>query len=219
MSNITIILTSTINVKQNISCMYQTNRDDRKSIYLKSILQWLQHTNFKIVLVENSGDNFEELAIEKIKYKDRFEIFTFIENELEHANYLQNTLSKGASEIFAINYAMYFSKLIKQTDFIIKITARYFIPELENYLSKIDLHNYECLSQYDPNRCEMVGCNYKNFSYIFNINLTNNKGEYTGHVESMYKERISTFNNILRCETFIIEPTLRGGHDASFSDI
>jgi hypothetical protein len=41
-----------------------------------------------IVLVDNSGYKYEELKNEKEEFKDRFEVISFIENQLEEAKYL-----------------------------------------------------------------------------------------------------------------------------------
>ena len=215
----TIILTSTVNVKPYIFCMYQIDPNERKNTYLKSVLQWLHETNFNIVLVENSGYNFDELNNEKEIYKNRFEVITFTENNLEEANYLKGEPSKGASEMFAINYAYKHSKLIHLSNFIIKITGRFFINELEEYLSQFDLNNYDCLTQQNTNRCEMVGSHYKNFVDIFNLKLINNNNQYDGHVESIWKLRTSKYNNNLLCKLFKIDKTQRGGLDMCYYDI
>ena len=218
-SNTTIILTSTVNVNLNKSYLFQTCKNERLETYLKSVLQWLNKTKFNIILVENSGYNFDELNNEKILYKDRFEVITFKESELDEAKYISNNNSKGASEVFAINYAFNHSKIIKKSNFIIKITGRYFIPELEEYISKYDLNNYDCLTQYNRDRCEMVGSHYKNFSVIFNINLINKNNYYDGHIENIWKERTSSYKNILICKKFTIERTQRGGLQQYFNDI
>ncbi len=208
-----IILTSTVYVKKNIDCIYQTEPSERITCYLKSVRQWLYNTNFKIILVENSGYTFDELNFEKELFKDRFEVLTFNESTLEEAKKIQNISSKGLSEIFAINYAFYFSKLIQPNDFIIKITARFFIKELESYLSSYNLNEFDCLTQENRDRCEMVGCNYQNFCDIFNIHIFNSQ------VEIVYKYRTSLFNKNLICKTFMIEETQRGGLPESFNTI
>jgi hypothetical protein len=214
-----IILTSTVHVKLNKNCIFQVSKDERIQTYLNSVLQWLNNTNLDIVLVENSDYNFDELSYEKEHFKNRFEVITFNENNLDEAKYLENNDSKGASEIFSINYAFKNSKLIKENCFIIKISGRFFIPELEKFLLDYDLDTYDCLSQCDRDRCEMVGSHYRNFSYIFNINLINQNNEYEGHIESIWKIRTLSFNNNLICRNFPITPTRRGGIDGFFDNI
>ena len=74
MNDILIILTCTVNVNYYKHFLYQTNPNDRLECYLKSIKQWLENTNIKICVIENSGYTFPELNEYKEKYSDRFEI-------------------------------------------------------------------------------------------------------------------------------------------------
>lgn len=214
----TILLTSTVNVQPK-PILFQTNKQDRINTYLKSIKQWLEKTNFKIVLVENSGYTFPELEQEKEIYKDRFEIISFQESQVKEAKYLEKEEGKGGSEMYAIHFAYYLSRLIINSIFIIKITARFFIPELESYLADKNLNTYDGLCQNDKNRCEMVGSHIKNFHIIFNKYLINENGFYDQHVENIYKTRMEWFNNILQCKVFYIEPTQRGGVPDIFNTI
>jgi len=234
---VTIILTSTVRVNFNKNAVYQRNKKERIETYLKSVLQWLNKTNFNIILVENSGYKFKELNNEKIIYKKRFEVITFKEHELKDAEYLINNNSKGASEIFAINYAFNNSKILKSpvcinklidytngklvnpTNFIIKITARFFINELAEYLSKFNLDEYDCLTQFNRDRCEMVGSHYDNFKNIFGLNLIDNNNKYNGHIEYIWKLRTYKYSNILRCKEFKISATKRGGVNGFFTTI
>jgi hypothetical protein len=215
----TLILTSTVCVNLKKGYLYQTNKNERLKTYLKSILKWLEKTNFNIVLVENSGYAYDELNDEKEKYKHRFEVISFLESDLENAKYLENDISKGSSELFSINYAYDNSRLVKQSNFIIKITARFFIPELEEYLSNYDLDVYDCLTQSNRLRCEMVGSHSKNFAYIFNLSMINKNGKFRDYVEGIWKERTSDFENILICKEFNIETTQRGGLNQTFDTI
>jgi hypothetical protein len=219
--NITIILTCTVHVKHPIDCIHQTDKNERLEVYLKSIIQWLYKTNFNVIVVENSGYTFDELINEKELFKNRFEVITFKENELDEASYLINDSSKGASEMFAINYAVRNSKTIQPTNFIIKITARYFISELEEYLNNVELDKYDCLTQQDRNRCEMVGCQYKNIASIFDKDINSDCfiGGVKGPVEYSCINRTSKYSSILICKEFGIEKTQRGGWDCCYYTI
>jgi hypothetical protein len=218
MNGITIILTATVNV--NLKKMVnQIDRNERLQVYLKSVLQWLQKTAFNIVLVENSGYEFRELDCHKLLYSNRFEIIVFNERELPESTNLQYMDSKGASEMFAIHYAYNHSNLAKKSLYIVKVTGRYFIPGLEEYLRYVDLNIFDCLTQNNRYRCEMVGCHYKRFDYIFNPILVNHKNEYKGHVEDVWKYRTTMCNNVLVCKSFPIEKTQRGGFHLFFTDI
>jgi hypothetical protein len=45
--NVTIILTTTININKNKLCLFQKNKQERISTYLRSVYQWLYKTFFK----------------------------------------------------------------------------------------------------------------------------------------------------------------------------
>ena len=216
---ITIILTTTVHV-QNKTNLFQVNKDERIKVYINSIIQWLEKTNFYIVVIENTGYDYPELQEYKRKYKNRFKILSFKEDENVQAEYLKYDDSKGSGELFSINYAYYNSEIIQKSDFIIKVTGRFYIPDLENYLNSVDLKKYDCLSQNDINRCEMVGCNTKWFHIIFNQYMIDKYNKYDFHVENIYKYRIHTFfKNVLICDKFQIEPTQRGGNSEIYTDI
>jgi len=204
---ITIILTTTVHVNLKKNYLAQTDKNTRIKTYLKSIKQWLK-TNFHIIVVENSGYTFPELENEKNEYKDRFEVITL--DESNEPFFLRNHFSKGASEIFSIHYAFTQSKMIHASSFIIKVTGRFFIPELENYLSQYDLNEYDCLTQNNRDRCEMVGCHSTKFYSIFNIYLFDIKGTKY-QLEDIWKLRTSKCEKVLVCKLFSIEPTFRGG--------
>ena len=209
----TIILTSTVHVYNNIDCCYQKNPKNRIQTYLTSILQWLNYTNFNIILVENSGYNFNELDKEKQIFKNRFEFISMDENKID--NFIKSN-NKGINEIFAINYLYKNSKLIHLSNFIIKVTGRFFIPELEEYLKNYDLNKYDCLVQNNRNRCEMVGSHYKNFNYIFYFHPHMNVIE---DLEDVWLKRTSKLNNILICKKFNITATQRGGVNEIYTNI
>ena len=127
-----ILLTTTVNV-QNKVYLFQTDRNERIQVYVKRVKKWLEDTSLPILLVENTGHTFEELAVEKEKYKNRFEVITYKETELQEAAFLVNNPYKGASEIFAIQYAYYNSCLMKERphDFIIKMLNKNYSFEYE----------------------------------------------------------------------------------------
>ena len=141
-------------------------------------------------------------------YKHRFEVITLDESNEPPCS--RNNNSKGASEIYSIHYAFQNSIMIHSSSVIIKVTARFFIPDLENYLSNYDLNKYDSLTQNNRDRCEMVGCHYTKFSDIFNYILNDIEG-YNGHIEDIWKLRTTKCEHVLVCKPFLIEPTYRGG--------
>jgi hypothetical protein len=207
-----ILLTSTVNVHPNATYVFQTNVESRIQTYLSSVRKWLTQTRFNIILVENSGYPFHELNEEKERFKERFEVIVFDEKKEESAKFIHHSGSKGRHEIFAIHYAFHHSKLVHT--FIIKITARFYIPELESYLHGFPLDNLECLVQNNRNRCEMVGCHVKLFSHIFDIYNINDD-----HIENVWKQRTSLYENTLVCKEFQIDETQRGGSCEPYTTI
>ena len=207
---ISIILTTTVNVTKYTS--FQINKQERINCYIKSVKQWLELTNFNIILVENSGYLFEEL---KNELSNRFEIITFTEQQTNELH-LQ---SKGGLEINSIQYAYNNSNILKNSMFIIKVTGRFFIPEFSNYLNNINLINYDCLRQNFKTRCEIVGAHITKFNNIFNKNLFIENGIYCYHVEEVYDYRFTLCKDILICPIFNIEPTQRGGLDEIYNNL
>lgn len=213
----TILLTATVNVNFNKAYLYQIDKTSRLESYMKSINLWMRNTSFRIVIVENSGYAFDELQEYRTEeFKNRFELISFKETDIPEAAYLAQNNSKGASEMFAINHAFYKSALLQQSDFIIKVTCRFFVPEFESFLSKYDLNSWDGLSQNDPRRCEIVGSHIKWFHKVFNPYLIDNNGKYNELVESIYYNRLSFLDNVIKSKTFDIESTQRGGLNERF---
>lgn len=215
-----ILLTTTVNV-QNKTWLRQIDPVERIETYTKSLFQWLMNTKLPIVVVENTGYTFEEWNHWKDEYKDRLEIITFRECDLDNADYLRDNDSKGASEIFAIEYAYLHSKRIREYTFLIKITGRFFIPDLESFLTEINLDHFIALNQQDMDDCQMVGVHLKYFYMVFYPVLLNKNGIYECHVEYIYKERILGISpeKIIRCPSFPIDPVMGGGNDRVFTFI
>jgi hypothetical protein len=194
-----IILTCTVIVGDNIRMLAQKDKDERKYTYISSIKKWLENTQFKIIVVDNSGYSFPELDDYLIRYKNRFEIISYLEDNLPENDYntLKNDPSKGTHEIYAINYAYDNSNLIKDCEFIIKITGRYYIPNFIKYLKYPfdDFVHQNNIERKDIQRCEVIGCKKELFKYLFNTNLDYINNEYFNDmIEVIYKRRIDKLN-------------------------
>ena len=114
--------------------------------------------------------------------------------------------------MYSIQYAYKQSYLAKKSLYVIKVTARFFIPEFELYLKSINVVNYDCIVQHDVDRCEMIGVHVKYFKNVFNYKIC------TEHVEQYYKV-ITQHYKKLKCKKFFIEDTKRGGVNEFFSSI
>jgi len=224
---ICIILTSTVNVNPIKKFIFDRDPASRIELYLKSIRKWLEQTHFKIVLVENSGYKFPELDEYVEKYKDRFELILFNEADINfddfnsigaHAlatdkDYLYT--SKGTSEMFAIYYTKQCSQLIQKSEFIIKITCRYFIPQFEDFFKNKNIDDYLAIRQNNCLHCEIVGAHKSRLDDLFiPAHFRGTDGLCHHHLEELYEDRILTRfpqDKVLVCDVFEIEPTRQGG--------
>lgn len=227
--NFCIILTCTVYVNPNKRYVCMADPTERLKIYLKSIKQWLDESTFKIVVVDNSGYTFPELNDYFDKHKDRFEIVSFVEKDIEDAVFIEAGAlalkltdhylysSKGTSEMFSIYYACQKSRLIDKSKFVIKITGRYFVQELENFLKNVNAGDYSALRQNTEHTCEIVGCHINAISQVFMpAHFVCSNGQYHHHIEDLYKNKLLTKfpqERILVCDVFQIEPTQIGGGD------
>lgn len=203
---ITIILTTTVFINPYKSMIFQRNSKERIQTYLKSINQWIKKTNFHLIIIENSGYTFPE-----IKRSPRVEVISFQEKNIPNIEKLYRYHSKGWSEGYSIQYAYKHSKFIKYSNFIFKVTGRYFIPEFENYLSQFKVNNYDIMTQFEKDRCEVLGCHPKHFFTLFHLDYRNENGELDYHVENIYQYRTKQFQKEIPSKKFIIEPTQQGG--------
>jgi len=220
-NKISIILTSTVNVNTKDS-YFLTNPSDRLKDYIKSVRAWLENTRYKIVLVENSGYTFNELSEEVKKYRGRFEILSF-DGKLETPEFIQKLSDKGLYELFSINYVLDNSTLIRNSDFIIKVTGRYYIPTFQEYTNTMNLESYDTIVQNgykNFSRCELIGCQLKHSRELFSLNVDKEYLAYPYNIiESIYKKRIGNFNRILECKKFPIESTVCCGNNMTYTDI
>lgn len=166
-SDFVIILTSTVYPHNNVSYVYQNNHNERIQTYEKSFKQWIDKSNIDIVIVENSGydfsyllngnhrnTNIEFVSVPKSYIEPRMSIFSRF-----------NTI-KGQMETLSLEYALNNSKIVNTKKFVIKITGRYYVPELESHLSTIPT-NIEIIRQHNPIRCELFGASTENAKSIF----------------------------------------------------
>lgn len=193
----TLLLTTTVNVRSNISWLKQKDKLERKKMYKDIIKHWLKNTNFNIVVIENSGHKFENFKKNLKEYSHRFEIITYNYKKIPKSDLisLNQYVAKGQHELYAIKYACSKSKLISESDFVIKITGRYYVPDLEKIFKKYINISTDVIRQSekmrkDTNRCEIIGCAVKHIDYLFCYPGDNN------HSEAEYCTRIKNSKNI-----------------------
>ena len=205
--NIVLLMTTTVNIFQNVSWLSQRNKQERLKMYGKKIMKWLNKTNLKIVVVENSGHNFKDLTKH---ISNRFEIVSFKYSD-DQKKIMNKYIAKGQHEIFALNYACNNSKLVKECDYVIKITGRYFVPNLESILNKelnknpkIDFIRQTSLWR-NMNRCEIVGCSKNNINKLFYFPLKNDM------MEQEMMDRMVKSKNILNLPVMKLDEKTKQG--------
>ena len=195
---ITILLTTTVNIQSHISWLKQIDSIERKNMYENIISLWLEKTELNIVVVENSGYAFENLQEKYKHFSNRFEIICFDYGSIpkNDKQLLDNYEAKGQHEVYAINYASKKSKIIQNSDYLIKITGRYFIPSFEKMIkNNLQDLKYQCIRQSTiwrkMNRCEIVGCSIKYINNIFEFPSNDDM------LELEYMNRMNKLKNIL----------------------
>lgn len=185
-----IILTTTINTHSNISYLRQKYRDERTEIYRDSINNWnkFRNKNFEVVVVENSGC---EMGL-----PDGMRLYSLDTSSLK-------TASKGQHELKSVRYVLDNIDL-SQYDYVVKITGRYFVPELELELRKHQ--DFEVICQANPKRCEIIGCRVDLIDKVFEYPSSRD------HVEDEYYERMKVFKRLF-LPRMLIKPVRNGGYN------
>ena len=217
--NIVILLHTTINTRDNISWLKQRNSKERKEMYDTKIRSWLDKTNFKIVVVENSGHKFENFRKpEDVNKKsgdfselinDRFEIVSFKYSK-EQEKIMSKIVAKGQHEMLSLEYACKNSSLIKNCDYLVKINGRYFIPSFEKILTKelkdrkVDFIRQSLLWR-NMFRSEICGCSKEKINSIFYSPLKNDE------FEQEIMDRMKGSNSILKLPKMKLDKKTRMG--------
>lgn len=114
----------------------------RKEQYIKSIIYYLENTKFNIVCVENTGFNFSSCLCHH-KNSKRLECLTF------YGNNYPKELGKGYGEAQIIKYAIDNSKHINKGTYIIKITGRLIIKNINSIINPLLLRISKNIIQID----------------------------------------------------------------------
>jgi hypothetical protein len=128
---ISILLTATIDPKG----MTFTDRNDpivRENDYLLALEKYIANTSYPIVFCENSGYNLTRVKQTLVKTKREHEIIQF-----DGQNFPKK-LGKGYGELLIIKHALEHSSILKNSDYIIKITGRYYSKNLNAVMSQLE---------------------------------------------------------------------------------
>ena len=129
MLKICILLTATID-PMGITFL---NRDDpavREKDYIISMKKWIKNTDYPLVFCENSG-----VSIDKIKETARGVKNRDIEFLQFYGNDFPRRLGKGYGDLGIIKYALSHSRFLNSCDYIIKVTGRIFVKNIDKIVA------------------------------------------------------------------------------------
>lgn len=111
-----ILLTACVN-PNGMSKTALQDTEVRKKQYISALYFYLEQTNLPIVFVENTGNDFS-LEFKHYVNNRRLEYISFNGNDYDRS------LGKGYGEAIIIQYALRNSKLLTNAEYVIKITGR-----------------------------------------------------------------------------------------------
>ena len=124
-----IFLTSTV-TPRSIKC--SSGADERRKEYIQAIYFYLNHTNCKVLIVDNSGYDYS-----KDINHERFECLHYIGDESDEA------FGKGYCETKILMYGFNHSNFIQTSDVIVKITGRHIIKNVNILMAQA--RNINCV--------------------------------------------------------------------------
>lgn len=127
MINRLLFLTST--VKPSV-IPYWGSVEVRKKEYINAIKFYLENTSYRILIVDNSGYDFNV----DFPNEGRLEALSFVETS-------KNTKGKGYGEILLMEYGFKHSKFIREANQIVKITGRHIIKNIDKLLAFCNQEN------------------------------------------------------------------------------
>lgn len=135
---IVILLTATI-TPNSFDTLALTNPEDRRKQYIDALNFYLQHTDYSLVFVENSG---ESLRTYFTSDKNRIEFITFTSLPLPVDK------GKGYKELEIMNFALSHSESFKQAYAIVKVTGRLKVLNIKKVIDDFlkSYHNQSIVS-------------------------------------------------------------------------
>ena len=131
-SKFCIILTSAISPSQTVTNSRRNAPNLRRREYKRTVSSYLNalrksRSPLPVIFVENSGANLTQLRAH-VQEGDNFEFLSFIDAESRS----QTARGKGVAEYRSIQFAIDNSMLIRTSgcEMVVKITGRYFVPEI-----------------------------------------------------------------------------------------
>jgi len=204
--NTCVLLTMTVNIRTiNNKNTPSNSSENRLIMYNNVINDYLQKTNLDIYIIESSGYSFNYFD-----NNPRIRICSFISDNHIYCKKCEATPFEAESILYALKYFN-----LKDTfKNIIKITGRYYIPNLDNLIMDIpedaDIF-FQYTKKYNQQSSEIFGCKTIHLENIMNDIIKNSKNNMNFE-KSIFKLNNSNYKNY-RFPKIILETPIRRGGD------
>lgn len=124
---VVLLLTASVNIKDMVLTALK-DAGVREQHYLEAISHYLSQTDLPILVVENTGHDFSGKLPAHIAESKRVEFISYAGNDFPKEK------GKGYGELELMNYAMEHSSLIDDQTTIIKVTGRYRVLNIRDFI-------------------------------------------------------------------------------------
>lgn len=212
-----ILLTSTVD-PCGMSETSLTDPEIRKNQYLDAISYYLESTDLKIVICENTLSNYSN-EIKNPKKNGRIEFLTF------NGNNYNPTLGKGLGEALIIEYALRNSKFIDYKTIVIKVTGRIKILNIQSIIRTITKSKYSIdtiwcelsNSNWIKTTCFAVGSRWLYLSALNHINLIKQLN-YNISIEKTFCKSIAAAKTLKIKKFYPIIEGINGSRNKPYSN-
>jgi len=165
-----ILLTTTVYINTTDYLNDYNSPDSRLQLYIDTINDYINYTNLTIYVVESSNYSFPEF-----KNNPRVKVFTFKTDNKIKCNDCSATPYEAESILKAFNYFD-----LKRYDKIIKVTGKYYIPNMETLIKNIPADADIFFQNTNENmlgkqNSEIFGCKTKFLPEIMNKIIENSR--------------------------------------------
>ncbi len=150
----------------------------RRQHYVDAINFYIQNTDSPVLFVENSAEDLS-MEFDTSLFSKRLEILTF------DGNIYDKSWGKGFGEMMIIRYALDHSFFLSKYEYVIKITGRYKVLNIDSYLNNSnDFISVDVIKSLTLAESKLVICNkefLKAFLIKYQDQLNDSKGYYFEH--------------------------------------
>jgi len=209
--DIVLLITGCISPDSFVPVLALKDPVERRRQYIKSIKYYIQNTFFKnIVYCDNSGAVAdEELKFLADKYQKNFEWLSFVGDSKKCID-----CGKGYGEGEIVNYALEHSSIMSQCSFMIKITGRLKVTNLELLLRFAAMDKVQFLPNKTMDRRHYINTRiymmpievYRQCFKDAYLLVDDEKGVFMEHAFGICSDK-----NAIKYKKFIVCPRIVGG--------